>query len=361
MDFKTWWYDTKTTKWQIIFGTILIGIIFIGTFAFLSIYQFEEWKYSGFAKSMIGILMGTVALGVITGIIIMFQSIVATDKEKNQKIFDERLALYKQFTKQTMGIISDNILDIDEREQLKVIEKEVLLIASSDTYRKWAALYNSMLDLKKEENDYIENEEEVILNLSDKSIDFVNSCRKDLEIGVIDKATIKFSKDQSRAEIKKTKKFTVSNFENYDAWKKQRIQEDEKVTAQMISVHKLIHDYIKDEFTEINIKYRDHGAALWHIGGKKVGNLNVKGRNGVTLNLLRAEEDGYKLPNISYKTQNYRNNVRSCEYYTIYNILELDSDIKELIQKSYDMRDNKKLNILKKDHPNIKEILGLES
>ena len=88
MDFKTWWYDANTTKWQIIFGTFLIGIVFIGTFAFLSIYQFEEWKYSGFAKSMIGILMGTVALGVITGVIIIFQSIVATDKEKNQKIFD---------------------------------------------------------------------------------------------------------------------------------------------------------------------------------------------------------------------------------------------------------------------------------
>ena len=75
MDFKTWWYDTNTTKWQIIFGTLLIGIVFTGTFAFLSTYQFEEWKYSGFAKSMIGILMGTVALGVITGVIIIFQSI----------------------------------------------------------------------------------------------------------------------------------------------------------------------------------------------------------------------------------------------------------------------------------------------
>ena len=108
--------------------------------------------------------MGTVALGVITGVIIIFQSIVATDKEKNQKIFDERLSLYKDFTKQTMSIISDNILDNEEREQLKVIEKEVLMIASSETYKKWSELYNSMLDLKKEEKEEIENEEEMILN-----------------------------------------------------------------------------------------------------------------------------------------------------------------------------------------------------
>jgi hypothetical protein len=41
------------------------------------------------------------------------------------------------------------------------------------------------------------------------------------------------------------------------------------------------------------------------------------------------------------------------------NISELDNDIKDLIRKSYDMRD-KKLNILKGNHPNVKEILGLE-
>ena len=67
MGFKSWWYDSKTTKWQIIFGTLLVGVVFVGSFSFLETYQFEEWKYSAFSKSMIGILMGTVALGVITG------------------------------------------------------------------------------------------------------------------------------------------------------------------------------------------------------------------------------------------------------------------------------------------------------
>ena len=110
MNFKTWWYDTKTTKWQIIIGTLLIGIFFIGTFSFLDTYQFEQWKYSGFSKSMIGILMGTVALGVITGIIIIFQSIVATDKEKNQKIWNSKKVLrviYQDF----YSIINNQCID----------------------------------------------------------------------------------------------------------------------------------------------------------------------------------------------------------------------------------------------------------
>ena len=78
-----------------------------------------------------------------------------------------------------------------------------------------------------------------------------------------------------------------------------------------------------------------------------------------TLNLLRAEEDGYKLPNISHETKNSRNDLNNCEYYSIMGISSLDDDIKNLIRKSYDIRD-KKLNTLKGNHPSVKEILGLE-
>ena len=263
MNFKTWWYDTKTTKWQIIIGTLLIGVFFIGTFSFLDTYQFEEWKYSGFSKSMIGILMGTVALGVITGIIIIFQSIVATDKEKNQKIFDERLSLYKDFTKQTMTIISDNILDSDEREQLKVIEKEVLMIASSETYKKWVELYNEMLKLKTNENEEIENEELVVLSISDKSVDFVNSCRMDLEIGVIDKATIEYSKEQSRDEIKKSNKFSKTIYNGFEGKVSQL--KDENYDVEGIEVWMKLWsklDKLAETTDEYRISYAESGCSF---------------------------------------------------------------------------------------------------
>jgi hypothetical protein len=200
MNFKTWWYDTKSTKWQIIIGTLLIGFVFIGTFAFLDTYQFEEWEYSGFAKSMIGILMGTVALGVITGVIIIFQSIVSMDREKNQKIFDERLALYKDFTKKTMSIVSDSEVDDKEREELEIIEKQVLMISSPETYKKWFDLYQEILKLVNNLSD--EEKSKTLELISDKSIEFINSCRLDLEIGVIDAKTIEYSKKENKKILK---------------------------------------------------------------------------------------------------------------------------------------------------------------
>ena len=98
-------------------------------------------------------------------------------QEKNQKIFDERLKLYREFTNKTMGIVSDNLLDPIERDQLKVIEKEILMIASPETYKKWMILYKDILKLKANENDKENEDDDVIFSISDKSIEFINSCR----------------------------------------------------------------------------------------------------------------------------------------------------------------------------------------
>ena len=177
--------------------------------------------------------------------------------------------------------------------------------------------------------------------------------------GAMEFASMTSVDDAIEGKSNKKFTFTVSNFETYDVWENQRRKDDDKITSELISIHKSIYDYIKSDFPEINIKFRKDGAALFHIDGKKVGNLNVFGRHGVTLNLLRAEEDGYKLPNISHETKNSRNDLNNCEYYSIMGISSLDDDIKNLIRKSYDIRD-KKLNTLKGNHPNVKEILGLE-
>ena len=71
----------------------------------------------------------------------------------------------------------------------------------------------------------------------------------------------------------------------------------------MITIHKSIHDYIKSDYPEINIKLRKHGRNLFHKNGKKVGNLNVFSKYGVTINLLRTEENGYRFPNISHEVK----------------------------------------------------------
>lgn len=239
----------------------------------------------------------------------------------------------------------------------------------------------SMSDLKKQSEQFNEQSDEdwerILFGIAQKDSylkanwtrtamllnDLRNHFKKkeDLYIkidGAMEFASMTSVDDHIEGKSNKKFTFTVSNFETYEVWEEQRRKEDDKITSEMISIHKSIHDYIKSDFPEINIKFRKHGAALFHISGKKVGNLNVFSRYGVTFNLLRTEENGYKFPNISHEVKNMRNDTKGCEYYTIINISSLDEDIKSCIKTSYDVRD-KKQTPLKRNHPNISEILGL--
>ncbi len=176
--------------------------------------------------------------------------------------------------------------------------------------------------------------------------------------GAMEFASMTSVDDAIESKTNKKFTFTVSNFDTYELWEEQRRKEDDNITPEMITIHKSIHDYIKSDYPEINIKLRKHGAALFHKNGKKVGNLNVFSKYGVTINLLRTEENGYRFPNISHEVKNMRNDTKGCEYYTIININSLDEEIKSCFKMSYEVRD-KKLNLLKRSHPNVNEILGI--
>jgi len=172
----------------------------------------------------------------------------------------------------------------------------------------------------------------------------------------LDTKTIESSKKESRIEI--SRKWTVSDFKNYDVWLSQRLNTDKNIKPEMIEIHRSIHDFVMDNFPNIDVKYVLDGASLKHPNGKKVGNINVFSGKGVVLNLLRSEKDGFRLPNINHKCVNARNDIKNCSYYFITDISVLDSEIKEQLQNSYDIRDKNK-NTLTNKHPQIKEILGI--
>ena len=257
---------------------------------------------------------------------------------------------YPEYLDWNEGVVAKLDLDLKEikeksqkfGESADELWEQILFgISQSDPYLKvkWLEASNTLDKLRK----HFKNKDELYKKIH----------------GAMEFASMTSVDDAIEGKTNKKFTFTVSNFETYEIWEEQRKNEDDKLTHDILSVHKLIYDYIKTEFPEMIIKFRKHGAALFHISGKKVGNLNAFGRKGVTLNLLRTEENGYKLPDINHEVENSRNDVKNCEYYTILHIKDLDEGIKSSIRKSYDVRD-KKQKILKRNHPNVKEILGIE-
>ena len=119
MNLRKWWYDAKTTKWQILLGVFIIGVFFIIPFSLLDQLEWDpDWKHANFVDSILATMLGGVAVAIITGVLIIFQNVIGMDREKNQKIFDQRVQLYKNFLEQTMAIIDDDVLEDHERKNL---------------------------------------------------------------------------------------------------------------------------------------------------------------------------------------------------------------------------------------------------
>jgi Cdc6-like AAA superfamily ATPase len=128
--------------------------------------------------------------------------------------------------------------------------------------------------------------------------------------------------------------------------------------ASMIGLHKSSYLFLQSKYADLIIKFRKNEITFLHQNGKKVANLGVFGRLGVTLNLLRTDENNFELPNIAHQVINARNDINSSEWYSVINISTLDDSLKKCFNDSYLVREHNK-NTLKKDNPNIYNILGI--
>ncbi|MAQ70035.1 MAG: hypothetical protein CMD23_02945 [Flavobacteriales bacterium] len=213
MNLRKWWYDAKTTKWQILLGVFIIGVFFIIPFSLLDQLEWDpDWKHANFVDSILATMLGGVAVAIITGVLIIFQNVIGMDREKNQKIFDQRVQLYKNFLEQTMAIIDDDVLEDHERKNLMVIEKDILMIASPETYNAWYDVYRHILKLPrtiKEMNKLRDNPKDAeehsnrVQKIAELTTYFVNQCRKDLQIVPITNDVVQQINAANKLEIEK--------------------------------------------------------------------------------------------------------------------------------------------------------------
>jgi len=213
MNLRKWWYDAKTTKWQIAIGIFIIILFFIIPFSIIDGLEWDpDWKHANFVDSILATMLGGVAVAIITGVLIIFQNVVGMDREKNQKIFDKRVELYKKFLAQTMAIIDDDILEDEERKTLMVIEKDILMIASPETYISWYSVYREILKLPRnveEMNTFYNNptlkkeHSQRVQSIAEFTTHFVNQCRKDLQIEQIENDVVEKINRENKLEIEK--------------------------------------------------------------------------------------------------------------------------------------------------------------
>jgi hypothetical protein len=169
---------TTKTRNKIVIYSVIIAAIYFVCFAFLSSRTFKDWSLWPFFESMIGVFMGAGAIAIITGIILVVQSIIESERDKKQKVFDQKLALYSGIISQMEDLYrlkEDEdvpMIDPDERTNLFFTQLKVALLARPRTFRSFSQLINDIAD----ENGIIKEEATRLL------LDFVIDARDDLDV-----------------------------------------------------------------------------------------------------------------------------------------------------------------------------------
>ena len=225
---------------------IIIVIIYFGSFAFLSIYEFQDWKYGPFVESLIGVFLGAGAIAIITVVILLFQSQLETRKEKGQKVFNEKIGLYKEAIEAVENIFFDNKIESDELQRLEFLILKLQLISSDTTIGKFVEFYQKIIDVAdidlREENNF-----EIAAELKRAFSVFIGKCRVELQLAEneLDKGI--FQQIQETVEKSDKKKWQKSNYKDWDNYKN-FLNEETNLSDPTINLIKNIHDDIINEY-----------------------------------------------------------------------------------------------------------------
>ena len=160
------------TKKKIILAIILIIVIYTICFGFLTYHKFQEWTLYPFFESMIGVFMGAGAIGLITGIILIFQSAIQSAQEKTKEVFDRKITLYQEIINDMNGYFEDNKIDDNERRNLFFTQLSVALLSKPRTFKLFSDLLKNISDEKGNLNEIA----------PDLLLDFIIEAREDLDV-----------------------------------------------------------------------------------------------------------------------------------------------------------------------------------
>jgi len=162
--------------------SIIIGIIYFGTFGFLKVYSFVDWEYGPFIQSVLAVFLGAGAIGIITGVIIMFQAALESKKEKAKEIFDQKINLYKKLIDDVSGMFEDGKISESEFRRIELLMLKLQLMAQDETVSTFADFYKKIAEMILDDDESKEMEVEVDIQLKNLFSNFVNQCRIDLEL-----------------------------------------------------------------------------------------------------------------------------------------------------------------------------------
>ncbi len=348
---------TSRNKRKIVGYSLLIIVLYFLVFGYLSVRPFDKWALSPFVDGMLGVFMGAGTIAIITGIILVVQSVIEAERTKKQKVFDQKLALYndiieemKEFYRIKEGE-EGQVIDDEERSALFFTQLKVALLSRPKTFRS----YSKLLENIAEDDGSVKDTASKLL------LEFIVDARDDLDVqqkmspddkALMNEAIAIAEKEAEGIRLKGRATYFVgdSPLQQYLS------QFEDRAEPELIQTIETVHEFLVNRFSGregVEIAYTATGGVSLFALGKQRGSkfcylrlddrLPVPGegkRLRVDLYLLKSASNGYAIPSVDRLTTHQ--SLYGFEFYTVRLSTPTDfrDEIKHLIEDSFDTRVN---------------------
>ena len=163
----------------------VLAIILIGISVFLGFTPLYEKVQGGVAGAVIGASFGAIFVVILTNYLLSKQTEVEQESKRSERVFDEKVNLYKQILNATERMLEDGrIKGSEEMKTLPFLMLKLQMLGNDEVIKSYQNIYNEINEIFIAEpgNDEVEVSEESFLKLFQLLGDFCNVCRLDLKV-----------------------------------------------------------------------------------------------------------------------------------------------------------------------------------
>jgi len=284
---------TKTFTLGIVISVIVV-VLYVGSFAFLLNHEFSDWTYSPFVESVIAVFHGAGAIAIITAIILIFQSSLDSRRERNQLVFENKIELYTKAIDVAQDLFNAQEFNVETLQNLELIILRLQLISTDQSIDKYMIFHQKVIATE-------EFNQENILEIKTLFSAFLGQCR--VEIGLASKEIPDemFQMIQRSIADADKKKYQKTDFGTWDNFRQSVLKSNHNLV-----LIEATHRWICDQFNlnDKHIRYSQSMISYYNDAGRKGGRFvslrafsspYLKLKDGTKINIKSVDDLSEKL------------------------------------------------------------------
>ena len=161
----------------------LIAIVIIGLSVYMGFTPLYELVQGGVTGAVIGSSFGAIFVIVLTMYLLNKQTEIEQETKKSEKVFEEKVALYKSMLSVAKNMISDGKISSQETTELSFSMVELQMIGADETIGSFNSVFDKInTSFQAVDGDPVDLSDEQIMEILKSLSKFAQTCRVDLGI-----------------------------------------------------------------------------------------------------------------------------------------------------------------------------------